>query len=118
MLTVGVASFSFSQASTTFRSPDVEQLEKSKSAGVFNFVLPSSVTADEVNTYSLNYTDYFIVKFNEETNEMTVVMKDNTRANREIMIRLMVALELRSIMVGTEEYKIQDYFTEYILPNE
>ncbi len=104
-------SFAFSQNSASISE---SQLKTGKSNGVFEFSVPESITAEKVEAVKGYYKDYFTVAFNESTDILKVTLLKNEDMNINVINRLLVALDLRTITVGIESMTFQDMKDKYL----
>jgi hypothetical protein len=105
------SSFVFSQNTASISE---SQLKTGKSTGVFEFSVPESITAEKVEAVKGYYKDYFSVAFNESTDVLKVSLLKNEEPNQNVMNRLLVALDLRTIAVGSENMTFQDMKDKYL----
>lgn len=104
-------SLAFSQNSASISE---SQLKTGKSNGVFEFSVPESITAEKVDAVKGYYKDYFTVAFNESTDILKVTLLKNEDMNINVINRLLVALDLRTITVGSESMTFQDMKDKYL----
>ena len=62
--------------------------EQSISDGAINMTLPSSVTGEDVETYSKYYTPYFVTNFDVASHKVTFTMVNNDAKSRRVIMRL------------------------------
>lgn len=105
------SSFVFSQNSASISE---SQLRSGKSSGVYEFSVPESITAEKVEAVKGYYKDYFSVSFNEATDVLKVTLLRNEEPNLNVVNRLLVALDLRTISVGGENMTFQDMKDKYL----
>lgn len=105
------SSFAFSQNSASISET---QLKTGKSNGVYEFSVPESITAEKVEAVKGYYKDYFSVAFNESTDVLKVTLLKNEDSNLNVVNRLLVALDLRTISVGGENMTFQDMKDKYL----
>ena len=105
------SSFAFSQNSASISE---SQLKTGKSNGVYEFSVPESITAEKVDAVKGYYKDYFTVAFNESTDVLKVTLLKNEDSNLNVVNRLLVALDLRTISVGGENMTFQDMKDRYL----
>ncbi len=105
------SSFAFSQNSASISET---QLKTGKSSGVYEFSVPESITAEKVEAVKGYYKDYFSVAFNESTDVLKVTLLKNEDSNLNVVNRLLVALDLRTISVGGENLTFQDMKDKYL----
>lgn len=104
-------SFAFSQNSASISE---SQLKTGKSNGVYEFSVPESITVEKVDAVKGYYKDYFTVAFNESTDVLKVTLLKNEDSNLNVVNRLLVALDLRTISVGGENMTFQDMKDRYL----
>lgn len=105
------SSFAFSQNSASISTA---QLKAAKSSGVFEFSVPEDITAEKVEAVKGYYKDYFSVSFNESTDVLKVTLLKNEDPNINVVNRLLVALDLRTINVGSENMTFMDMKEKYL----
>ena len=105
------SSFAFSQNAASITE---SQLKSGKSSGVYEFTVPESITAEKVDAVKGYYKDYFTVSFNEATDQLKVTLLKKEEMNVNVMNRLLVALDLRTISVGGQEMTFQDMKDKYL----
>ena len=103
--------FAFGQNSASISE---SQLKSGKSNGVFEFSVPESITAEKVEAVKGYYKDYFTVAFNESTDVLKVTLLKNEEMNINVINRLLVALDLRTVTVGGESMTFQDMKDKYL----
>lgn len=91
-----------------------EALTASKTSGVYSFVMPSDITADQVNSVKQYYTSYFTVDFTEATHVMKVKLLAKEEMNYKVMNRLMVSLDVRKFIVDGTEMDYEKMFATYM----
>nr|WP_294862392.1 hypothetical protein [uncultured Fluviicola sp.] len=105
------SSFAFSQNSASISEA---QLKTGKSNGIYEFSVPESITSEKVDAVKGYYKDYFAVAFNESTDVLKVTLLKNEESNLNVVNRLLVALDLRTISVGGESMTFQDMKDKYL----
>ena len=92
-----------------------ESLQKGKTSGTFVFVMPSDVTAAEVDGVKNYYKQYFSATMDEKKHELvvTLINKDDETSKR-VINRLMVSLEVSSFSVGGTELSFDEMFDKYM----
>ena len=92
---VGLLSFSFSQeAHQIAASKGAEDLAASKTSGVYEFTLPSTL--------------------DEASHKATLTMVDNTLKNRYVMVRLLTACKVTHVTVDDETLQLYDFIDFYL----
>ena len=89
-------------------------LNKGKSSGVFEFVLPATVTTEQVEKVQTHYTHYFTVAFDQNTHQATLTMTKNEPINRRVMHRFLASLNVQTIKVDAQEYTFDALFDKYL----
>jgi cell shape-determining protein MreC len=105
------SSFAFSQNSASISET---QLKSGKSNGVYEFTVPESITSNKVDAVKGYYKDYYTVDFNETTDKLKITLLKNEEMNINVMNRLLVALDLRTISVNGQEMTFQDMKDKYL----
>ncbi|WP_300360341.1 hypothetical protein [Fluviicola sp.] len=105
------SSLVFSQNSASISET---QLKTGKSSGIYEFSVPEAITAEKVEAVKGYYKDYFSVAFNESTDVLKVTLLKNEETNINVINRLLVALDLRTISVGGENMTFQDMKDKYL----
>ena len=91
-----------------------DALTTSKASGVYSFVLPSDISADQVNSVKQYYVSYFTVDFTESTHVMKVKLLAKDEMNYKVMNRLMVSLDIRKFFVDGTEMDYDKMYTTYM----
>lgn len=110
VLTVA-SSFAFSQDAAAI---SVSQLKEAKSKGIFEFTVPENITEEQVNAAKGYYTTYFTVTFDEATDKLKVVLTSNEALNIQVVNRLLVSLNLKSVNVDGKEMTYQEVMEKYL----
>jgi hypothetical protein len=105
------SSFAFSQNSASINET---QLKAGKSSGVYDFTVPEAITSEKVDAVKGYYKDYFTVSFNEATDQLKVTLLKNEDSNLNVVNRLLVALDLRTISVDGQSMTFQDMRDKYL----
>lgn len=105
------SAFAFGQNSASISE---NQLKSGKSSGIYEFSVPEAITAEKVDAVKGYYKDYFSVVFNESTDVLKVTLVENKELNLNVINRLLVALDLRTISVGGETMTFQDMKDKYL----
>lgn len=89
-------------------------LTKGKTSGVFEFALPASVTAEQVEKAKSYYTQYFTVAFDQKSHQAVLTMTKNEPINRRVMHRFLVTLNVQTIKVDSEDYTFDALYDKYL----
>lgn len=100
-------------AQTASIEGDAETMAKQVEQGVFEILMPSSVTADEARKNADYYTDYFTVDFNAETKIAKITMVDNSQMGRRVITRFLLSNEVRELIFNGQNYTLSDFFMKY-----
>jgi len=114
VLAVVLSAFAASAQKTVTVTKDA--LTKSKSSGVYAFVLPADITTEQVEKAKGYYTQYFTVTFDETKHVATLSMIENAAKNRRVMNRFLVTLDVKTFRLDKEdkEYTFQELFDQYM----
>jgi hypothetical protein len=82
--------------------------------GVFHFLLPESVTAEDVALSAEFYTMYFKVNFDEGTHLVTITMEENGDKAKHVMVRFLVSLGLREVMYDNKLYEVEKFYQTFL----
>lgn len=115
MLVMNVAIGQSDEASVaSFTSEnDVNNVE-----GVYNFQFDiEHADKAEIDKKAAYYTEYFSVdlKQTEDLNKLSVSLKEVTKMNKKIMMRLFVSLNLDQVKYNAKTYETRAFFDENIL---
>jgi hypothetical protein len=112
---VGLLSFSFSQEAhqiATFKG--AEDLAASKTSGLYEFTLPSTLSKESIDKSASYYKSMFTVDFDEASHKATLTMVDNTLKNRYVMVRLLTACKVNHVTVDDETLQLYDFIDSYL----
>ena len=115
LFVVGLVSFTFAQdANNTALTNGTEELAASKTSGVYEFTLPSSLTKEDVEKSAKYYTSIFSLEFDEGSHVATITMIDNSLKNRYVMTRLLTACKVNYVNVDETSYQLYDFIDAYL----
>lgn len=106
-----LSSFAFAQSSASI-SPS--QLKSGKNSGIFEFKVPEAITAEKVDAVKGYYKDYFTTSFDETTDVLKLTLLKKEEMNINVMNRILVALDLRTVQVDGTEMTFQDMKDKYL----
>jgi hypothetical protein len=88
-------------------------VKESKTKGVFEFSMPSSISKTDIEKSAKNYIKYFTTAVSND--KVVLKMVENTSNNRHIMKRFFVSLNQRTLNDGNKDLSIDTFFTKYVL---
>lgn len=105
-------SISFAQQTASVKS--ASNLTSIKSSGTGEIILPSNLTADEVQKNSKYYTKYFAIDFNSDSHVATIKMVQNDAQSRNIIVRFLAACDVKEVNVEGTIVSREDLFAKYL----
>jgi len=112
---LGIVALSFAQdATNTAISEGADALAKSKTSGVYNYVLPEGTTQDEVQKSASYYKEYFTVDYDNNTRKVTVNITGDEGSSRQVMLRLLSSVGALYVDVDGEVEQLNVHYTSYI----
>lgn len=110
---IGFAQLSFAQGKEAARV-DLASVNQLKSEGKMTIHLPGDLAKDVVDARAKYYTHYFSVDYNEETDDATINMIDNTEKSRQIIVRFLTATGVEEVQVGDEKLNVNEFFNQHL----
>lgn len=115
VLVLGGITTSFSQeASEIAKAQSKKEFVQAKKVGIFEFVLPSNVTQDQVDRSAKFYEKYFKVKFDNTSKKIAFNMVNNDVASRNVLIRFFVSTGIRHITMDGETMNVEAFRSNYL----
>jgi hypothetical protein len=115
LFVVGLVSFSFSQeAHQIAASNGAEDLAASKTSGVYEFTLPSTLTKESIDKSASYYSSIFSLDFDESSHKAKMTMVENTLKNRYVMTRMFTACKITHVTVDEETLQLYDFIDSYL----
>lgn len=87
--------------------------EQSISDGAINMTLPSSVTGEDVETYSKYYTPYFVTNFDVASHKVTFTMVNNDAKSRRVIMRFLGANKIQTVLVEDQVFLMTDFYNAF-----
>lgn len=112
IITCIITSVGFSQ--TASFPGNAETMKESVKNGVFQFEMPESMTAAEMDRTKKYYVDYFTVEFNASNRMTTVKMVDNDPESRRVVTRLLVSNGISEVNFDGKSYRITEFYDLYM----
>lgn len=100
-------------AQTASISGDAESMARQVEKGVFEIVMPSTVTAEDAEKTAGYYTEYFTVDFNATSKVAKITMVDNSQLGRRVITRFLLSNEVRELKFNGNNYTLSDFFMKY-----
>lgn len=91
-----------------------ETLKSAVEAGVFEILMPDSVSEEDVEKNKGYYTDYFSVSYNTANRLATIEMLDNSPKGRRVITRLLLSLGVKEVNVDGENYSLNDFYNKFL----
>jgi len=88
--------------------------EQSISDGAINMTLPSSVTGEDVETYSKYYTPYFVTNFDAASHKVTFTMVNNDAKSRRVIMRFLGANKIQTVLVEDQVFLMTDFYNAFL----
>lgn len=115
VLVLGGIATGFSQeASEIAKSQTGKEFVEAKRTGIFEFIMPSNVTEEQVEKSAKYYGKFFKVRFDNTSKKVEFNMVDNTVQSRNVMIRFFISTGVRHINVGEETMTIESFRSNYL----
>lgn len=112
---VGLSLVSMAQESTnTALSVDKSELMESKESGEYVFTFPATVTSEQIEKNANNYKDQFSVTHDATTNQVTMVLVENTPMNRNIMTRMLMSCGVHFVKVDGVDLNMNEFRVTYL----
>lgn len=109
------SSFSFGQhASSIAKVENSEKLSASKSSGEFYFTLPEELSPETIAKNAAFYTEYFTVDYDVKKHVAKIKMVQNTENARHIIVRFLVASQIKLIAMDNTQYKVEEFYQKFI----
>jgi hypothetical protein len=112
LLTVIVTSVGFAQTASV--AGNAETMKESVKSGTFQFTMPESVTAAEIERTKKFYVDYFTVEYNAQSRLLKVKMVNNDAESRRVVTRLLVSNGISEINFDGKSYRITEFYDAYM----
>jgi len=112
---IGLSTVSFAQdGSNSATAQSKTQLASAKESGMFTFVMPSTLTAEEVTKNSKYYVHYFTTEFNASTKEVKLKMVANDEMGRRVITRFLASCGVQNVIVDGNTMITEDFFNSYL----
>ncbi|MEN9998144.1 MAG: hypothetical protein RI922_1134 [Bacteroidota bacterium] len=112
---IGLSTVSFAQdASNSATAQSKTQLSAAKESGVYTFVMPSTLTAEEVTKNSKYYVHYFTTEFNETSKVVKLKMVANDELGRRVITRFLASCGVQNVVVDGNSMITEDFFNTYL----
>ncbi len=92
----------------------LKSIEAAKTSGTFEFILPESITAEQVANAAKYYTQYFKVNFDAKSHKAKIVMEYNQPDSRFVIMRFLVSNNIKEIVMDGKTYNLEVFFTNYM----
>lgn len=110
----GMTAFAQDNGVLRVKAGTEKALAQSKETGVYEFQLPTSVTAEEVAKNSAYYTQYFTVDFDAKTSKATLTMVNNDEQSRHVVLRFLISNNIKEVDVNGKVLTAEVFFTKYM----
>jgi len=105
----------FAQKNEVFTSTKGKnELIQNKIDGNFTFILPDTITEEEVIRNSSFYKIYFSVTFDTKTHEAILKMKSNDAKSRHIISRFLTSFGVTNIETDGSFYTIEGFYDHFL----
>jgi hypothetical protein len=112
---IGLSTVSFAQdASNSATAQSKTQLTSAKQSGVYTFVMPATLTAEDVTKNSKYYVQYFTTEFNASTKEVKLKMNSNDELGRRVITRFLASCGVQNVIVDGNSMITEDFFNTYL----
>ncbi len=106
-----ISSLAFAQKTASISA---DELSKGKTSGIYVFHLDKQITSEEIDAVKDYYTSYFTVVFDAAKHEMLVTLTKNEITNVNVLKRMMIGIDVKTITVGTEALTYDQLVEKYI----
>ncbi len=113
ILTLTATTFA-QEAKTIAIAESKSELAASKVSGEYTYVLPSTVTAEQVKKNAGYYISYFTVGYDESSHKATVKLVNDERISRMVMGRFLSACGIRKLKVDEETITLDKFMETYL----
>ncbi len=83
-------------------------------SGMFQFVLPNSISKKDVEVSASFYTLYFTVDFNEGKNTVRIKLIENEDRAVHVMGRFFLSLGIKDIWYQDKLYPVEDFYVTFL----
>ncbi len=105
----------YAQDTKTAIAETKSELAKSKVSRQYTYILPSNVTAEQVNKYSKYYESYFTIKFDEDTHVAKVTMNSEVKKGEMVMGRFLSSCGVSKVKVGEDTLTLDEFMKKYLM---
>lgn len=92
----------------------IEKVIESKSTGIYEFQMPSELKAEDIKKNAEYYTQYFTVTYDNATKKAVIKMIENTEKSRLVIVRFMIANNVKEIKMGETTYSVEKFYADFI----
>lgn len=89
-------------------------LKKNISANFIEFVMPSEVTAENIEKSAQYYTDYFTVGFNKESKVAKITLLKGEEIERRVITRFLLSTGVRGVNFEGTDYTIMEFYSNFL----
>jgi hypothetical protein len=91
-----------------------KELMTGKESGKYTFILPETVSAEQVAQTSKYYTHYFTVNYTADERKAILKMVNNDEQSRHVVIRFLIANNIQHVNVEGVLVPTQELFEKYM----
>ena len=110
---LGTTAFAQEEAGTAVVSSKKE-LMAGKESGKYTFILPETVTPEQVAQTSKYYTHYFTVNYAAGERMAVITMVNNDEQSRHVVIRFLIANNIQHVNVEGVMVPTQELYEKYM----
>lgn len=104
----------YGQMRRVVETDKIEALTASREKGEFHFQLPADLTNAEVERASSYYTKSFTVVYNQKSHEAVLTLTENTAANRKVIKRFFISLNVELFQVEGQNLNLEDFYQKHL----
>ncbi len=90
------------------------KFSESKTAGVFEFMMPSATKKEILEKNAAFYVTFFTVSYDENTHIAKITMVNNDASSRQIINRFFVANKISQIEMAGTLFKVSEFYDKQL----
>jgi sporulation protein YlmC with PRC-barrel domain len=91
-----------------------EDLKNNLAKNLVVFVMPSEITAENIDKSAQYYTDYFTVEYNNESKVANILLISEAETDRRVIMRFLLSTGVRIINFDGAEYTIMEFYSNFL----
>lgn len=105
-----LTSFSFGISAQEKALISTEAIAKCKSQGVFELVIPTTVTQDMIAESAAKYTTYFTVDFDKKSHAIAIKLTKNEEMNKRVITRFLMSVGLENVTIMDKQVRVDELY--------